>query len=290
MNNKGHIVRFFTLIIAFAMASILLTALANELNSVSAQDIERSLDIERYENEPYEIVDVYAGGKSIKDKIKSKIKYGKEGLDNAKFKDKDGWFKYIKVRVRNISNHPIISISATLRLEHLSLPQGFGLPISSTRNLNQEPLKPGEEIDLQVSENHINPTKKFLLEKGADENAPSVRLTIDHVFFTKTYQWSKGGFLQPDPNNPNKWNTISPPTTPEIRQNSQSSNFISSVIKPASYSMLMDEPGPSRCRQPVEANYTATHCPEAVYLNCYQLQYLYTDPGRFTREAMPRAL
>ncbi|HEX8196608.1 MAG TPA: hypothetical protein VF571_10515, partial [Pyrinomonadaceae bacterium] len=214
MNNKAYTARFFALVMSFAVASILLIASANE-NSVSAQDVERSLDIERYNNEPYEIVNVYVGGKSIKDKIKSKIKYGQEGLDNAKFKDKNGWYNHIKVRVRNISQNQIISIAGSLMLEHPALPASFGLPITSTRDLNQEPLKPGEEIDLNANEKFINLTKEFFLKNGADENVPVVRVLIDNVLFTKTYLWRKGGYRRIDPNNPDKWITIETPRPPE---------------------------------------------------------------------------
>jgi hypothetical protein len=223
------------------MASILLTALANELNSVSAQDIERSLDIERYENEPYEIVDVSVNGKSIKDKIKSKIKYGKEGLDNAKFKDKNGWYNHLKVRVRNTSPNQIISIAGSLMLEHPALPAVFGLPITSVRDLNKEPLKPGEEIDLQAQEKFINLTKEFFSKNGVDENVPVVRVLMENVLFTKTYLWRKGGYRRIDPNNPDKWITIGTLQTPEIRLNSKYSNPTQSIFKPVSYSLLIND-------------------------------------------------
>ncbi|HEX8566920.1 MAG TPA: hypothetical protein VF648_14850 [Pyrinomonadaceae bacterium] len=219
MNNQEYTVRFFALVMAFAIASILLIASANE-NSVSAQDVERSLDIERYNNEPYEIVDVYADGKTLNDKIKSKIKYGKEGLDNAKFKDKNGWYNRIKVRVRNISPNQIISIAGTLILEHPLLPMKYGLFITPARDLNQEPLKPGEEIDLQVDEIQIKKIKELLLREGADENVPVVRVIMGNVLFTKTYLWGKGRFFRKDPNNPDKWNPVGVPSTPQIRQNS----------------------------------------------------------------------
>ena len=216
MNNQRHTVRFLALSMAFTMMSILLFAFAKE-SSVSAQEVERSLDIERYENEPYEIVDVYADGKSLKDKIKSKIKYGQEGLDNAKFKDKDGWYNRIKVRVRNISQNQIISIAGTLIFEHPLLPMEYGLFITPARDLNQEPLKLGEETDLQVNEIHINQTKDYLLKEGADENVPVVRVIMGNVLFTKTYLWGKGRFFRKDPNNSDKWNPIETPSAPEIR-------------------------------------------------------------------------
>jgi hypothetical protein len=281
MNSQGYAVQFFALVMTF-VSSMLLIISAN-VNSVSAQDVERSLDIERYKNEPYEIVDVYVDGKSTKDKIKSKIKYGQEGLDNAKLKNKNGWYNYIKIRVRNTSSNQIISIAGSLMLEHPALPASFGLPITTSRDLNQEPLKPGEEIDLQAEEKFINKTKDFFLKNGANENVPVVRVIIDNVLFTKTYLWRKGGYRRIDPNNPDKWITIETPSPPEIRQNSKYSNPASSIFKPASYSRLVYDD--YTCKQYTNDDYSSFEdCPNGAY-ECRRVEYVssFTTPGAYTR-------
>jgi len=34
------------------------------------------------------------------------------GLDTVKFKEKEGWFKHLKVRLRNVSGKPIYGLRA----------------------------------------------------------------------------------------------------------------------------------------------------------------------------------
>src|SRR5207244_2389920 len=70
---------------------------------LSLQDGEKSLEIQRYPNEPLDLVDIKVNGNSIKAgvKIKSRNNINKWGRDDVRFKEKDDWFKNLKVRLRN---------------------------------------------------------------------------------------------------------------------------------------------------------------------------------------------
>ena len=81
-----------------------------------SQDIDKSLDIERYPNEPLELVDIRIGARSVKGEIKTKLRKGNEGLDDLKFGEKDNWHKRMLVRLRNVSGQPISESGHTFTL------------------------------------------------------------------------------------------------------------------------------------------------------------------------------
>src|ERR1700750_2224679 len=74
----------------------------------SAHDSEKSLDIERYSNEPFELVDLRVGEQSVKSNIKITHRYAGNGLDNVRFQETDEWFRRVKVRLRNTSDRPVM--------------------------------------------------------------------------------------------------------------------------------------------------------------------------------------
>jgi hypothetical protein len=93
---------------------------------------DKSLEIERYANEPLEIVEITVAEKSLKRDIKLKLRdnNSKWGLDTVKFKEKEGWFKHLKVRLRNISGKPIYGLRAGLDFKPNNeriVPIAFGL-------------------------------------------------------------------------------------------------------------------------------------------------------------------
>ena len=55
--------------------------------SAVSQNTEKSLDIERYPNEPLELVDLKVSERSIKNMIGVRSRRDSEGLDNVKFGD-----------------------------------------------------------------------------------------------------------------------------------------------------------------------------------------------------------
>lgn len=210
-------------------------------NKQLAQDTERSLDIERYSNEPLELVAINVGEHSVKDKIKTRYKHGRGGLDNVKFKDRDGWFKHVKIRLRNVSGKLIYGIQAALDLKHPAVPDlFFALPLTYSKSLKQEPLQPGAEIDLEVSDRMFNFTLDLLKQRGVDTNLPTAILAVDSAFFGDDLRWYKGSILRRDPDNPNKWDAIDPPAANKTSRlykpaGSKQVGFTLATFKPASY-------------------------------------------------------
>src|ERR1051326_9491047 len=145
------------------------------------QGPEKSLDIKRYHNEPLELVDLKVSEQSVKGNIQVKHRVNGEWLDNVEFQDKDEWFRRVKVRLRNISDKPVVNIVAYLYFRPPSLQPLYRVDLSPSRHLGTESLKPDEEIELTVTDQSWNQTAKILQQFGVDANSTTVFLSIDFV-------------------------------------------------------------------------------------------------------------
>lgn len=203
------------LVCAFLFVAVCLGLLSHSLGQAS-QDPEKSMDILKYSDAPLELVDLTIGQKSVKKDVKTKSNQ----KDHVKFKENENWFKKVRVRLRNISGRPIYALRVNLNLISSSSPrQGFQLRLREivARNLKQQPLKPGEEIDLGVAENTFNDTMARIVRYGHDANQLQPILSIDTVFFSDDFGWSKGGLIRRDPDNRKNWKAIDQPP-PQARQ------------------------------------------------------------------------
>jgi hypothetical protein len=189
----------------------------------ASQDDEKSLDIERYPNEPLELVDVKIRDKGVKEGIKVKLRENtsKWGLDTVKFKEQGGWFKHVKIKMRNVSGKPIYGIRAGLHFEQQGVKMLFSLPMVWTKDLKSEPLQPGDEIDLEVTDRLLERALGRMKEYGVDANLSTVSFSLDDAYFSEDVKWSRGILLRRDPNNLYKWDPVDkakPPGTSLLRQ------------------------------------------------------------------------
>jgi hypothetical protein len=190
---------FALLVFAIAVA-LLIRGAASSLSAgvapVVAQDGEKSLDINRYPNEPLEIVDLKVGQLSIKSKVKPKVKIpgSLDSLDNVKFQDVDDWFKKLKVRLRNVSAGPIYGLAVDLYFKPSDYKVFYGVPvtISPHRDLRAHPIKPGEEVEIQVTDELFNPIIARLIQDGFDPNKMRVGLVVNWVLLDNDVAWQRG--------------------------------------------------------------------------------------------------
>lgn len=183
--------------------SVLLLA----FTAVTAQEPDKVLEIERYPNEPLQLVDLRIGPNSVKEHIKQKFKdpHSKWGIDDVKFQEKDDWVKRVSITLRNTSDKPVYSLEGSLFLKPLGFPVMFGLPLTSSKALYDSPLQPGEEIELTVTPEKLNQTLEDVKSRGADLTNAGVSFSLDVVRFSEDLQWYRGKLLRPDPAVPGKW-------------------------------------------------------------------------------------
>ncbi len=111
----------------------------------------------------------------------------------------------MSVTMRNTSDRPIYGVQAFLYVKPLGYPTMFSLQLTGSKELRNEPLQPGAEMDLLVSERMLNATLGILKQQGADATNCEVSFSLDAVRFSKELQWYRGKLLRPDPTTPNKW-------------------------------------------------------------------------------------
>ena len=220
------------LVLSLVFATSLLFVAIGHANRTTAQDTEKSLDIERYPNEPLELVDLKVGEQPVKDKIMAKFKRGDEGLDSVKFKEKEGWFKRVSARLRNVSGKPIIGLRAFLYFKPAGSQTLFSLPLTRSRQVKGGALEPGAEIDLTVSDQLWNLTASMLKQQGLDANQSSVTLSVESVQFDDNLQWHRGLLLRRDPNEPNRWNPIGMQATARGSQLKQAAHAATGAAQP----------------------------------------------------------
>jgi hypothetical protein len=177
------------------------------LATVQTQEAEKVLEIERYPDEPLQLVDIRIGAQSVKDRLQSKFrdKATKWGLDTVKFHENDDWFRRVSISVRNASDKPIYGVQAFLFFKPTRFPMNFSLQLTSSRELYREPLQPGAEIELSVSEDLLNRTLTDLKDRGAQLEGSLVSFSLDTVMFTRELQWYRGKLVRPDSTTPGKW-------------------------------------------------------------------------------------
>lgn len=201
------------LVLSLAVTGLMI-AYKVHANTRLGQDAERTLDILKYPNQPLELVELKISQNSVKQGIKFKSKDNGSQWEeyNVKFKERDNWFKHVRVRLRNTSGKPIYSLSVSIffLVNSPSLRMAFDLPLKfmEARDLKQQPLQQGEEIDLAVTENSFNDAMRKTKQYGVDANQVRPFLSVEQVFFSDDLMYWKGTLMRRDPNNPNRWNAV----------------------------------------------------------------------------------
>lgn len=224
-----------TALALFVVMTGLVIAYKGHASTQPVQDAERALDIERYPNEPTELVSIRVSGQSLKDKVRRKSRSGINnwGLDTVKFRERDGWVKHLRIRLRNVSGRPIYGLRAGLHFEHASVKMLFSLPLAWSRDLKQEPLQPNDEIELEVTNLLFNRAMERMKPYGVDANSSTVSFSVDDAYFSDDLMWSRGALLRRDPNNPNQWRAVEQTAPKESSQLKKTTGFQPVSFKPA---------------------------------------------------------
>lgn len=203
---------------------------------IQAQGADRVLEIERYPDEPLQLVNLKIGTQSVKDRIKQKTKdnISKWGIDSVKFNEKDDWFKRVSVTVRNTSDKPVLGLQAYLFFKPAGFPMIFSLPLTFSKELKHDPIQPGAELELSVNQGLLNHTLADLKSRGAEVTRSDVSFSLDTVIFSDELQWYRGKLLRPDSATPNKWVPIDEPIARKRNQPpARNASFVPASFKAA---------------------------------------------------------
>ena len=208
---KSHL--WVTLIVLLLALAVWIGNNASHAVATSTQEPDRVLEIERYPNEPLQLVNLKIGQQSVKDHIKQKFQDSgsKWSTDSVKFKERDDWVKRVSITLRNTSGKPVYGLQGFLFFKPPGFPMIFSLTLTSSKALHQNPLQPGEEIELTVGPGSLNHTLDDIKYRGAEVSSAVVSFSLDTVIFSDDSQWYRGKLLRPDPSVPDKWVPVDQP-------------------------------------------------------------------------------
>jgi len=193
--------------VTVAVVLLAFTAGIGSAVTVYAQEPDKVLEIERYPDEPLQLVNLRIGTQSVKEHIKQKFKdpRSKWGIDSVKFEENDDWVKRVSITLRNTSDKPVYGVNGYLFFKPLGFPMSFSVALTSSKALYQTPLQPGEEIELTVTPEMLNQTLENVKNHGAEVSSAVVSFSLDKVSFSKDLQWYRGKLVHPDSAVPGKW-------------------------------------------------------------------------------------
>lgn len=199
--------------------AVLVLALAplsgNERSRATAQtqDTDKVLEIERYPDEPLQLVDLRIGPQSVNDRIKLKFKDHKSkwSIDSVRFTEKDDWYKDLSITLRNTSDRTVYGVQGFIFFKPAGGRMNFMLQLTNSKQLWIEPLEPGAELELSVDQDSLNQTLANMKGQGADVGHAVVSFSLDLVRFSDELQWYRGKLVRPDSTTPGKWVPIDQP-------------------------------------------------------------------------------
>ena len=208
-----HSKSFLSITVA-VLVLVLTVWVANEGSHAAVQtpETDKVLEIERYPNEPLELVKLNIGTQSVKSLIKQKFKENKSkwGLDNVKFNEKDDWYKRVSITLRNTSDKPVYALFAYLFFKPAGYPSSFSVRLTS-RDLWRDPLAPQGEIEIMVNPSTLNQALADAKDRGTNLSQMAVSFSVDTVVFSEELQWYRGKMLHPDSETPGKWVPVDQP-------------------------------------------------------------------------------
>jgi hypothetical protein len=193
--------------------TIAVLVLALGCATVRAQEADKVLEIERYPDEPLQLVNLRIGTQSVSEHIKKKWKHPKTkwSIDSVQFSGADDWYRRVSITLRNASDKPVYGVQGFLYFKPLGFPMIFSLQLTTSKELWREPLEPGAEIELSVNQERLDQTLANVKDRGANASGVVVSLSVDSVRFSDELQWYRGKLLRPDSATPGKWVPIDQP-------------------------------------------------------------------------------
>jgi hypothetical protein len=230
----------FVLTLAF---SVWIGNEASRTSPVRVQEPDKALEIERYPDEPLQLVNLRIGTQSVKDRIRQKFKdnASKWAIDRVTFKEKDDWFKRVSITLRNTSDKPVFGVQGFLFLKPPGFPMIFSLQLTASKELQHDPLLPGSEIELTVTPDMLNHTLDDVKDRGAQVSTADVSFSLDAVIFSNELQWYRGKLVRPDSAVPRKWVPVDDPVALKRRKPLEKiTSFLPASVNPTTMEKISE--------------------------------------------------
>ena|GEM_PF-1696901 len=193
--------------------NLLLTA-ALLITSTGVFDVrERTLEIQRYPDEPLQLVELKISGQSVTDRIvlKSKLPGSEWFTDSVSFNDTEDWYKRVSFRLRNVTDKTIHGVGADLFFRPVGERNLYSVQLDAATDLKKKLVEPGDEVELTLNELRLQPIMDLMTKAGVDVNKCEVSFSLDTAVYSEQLRWYRGQLLHPDPTTPNKWIPVNKP-------------------------------------------------------------------------------
>jgi hypothetical protein len=172
---------------------------------VSTQNTERVVDQVHVPSQPAELMEI-------------RNKHGKV-FRRGKVDDDDEWMDGLTVGLRNTSTRAITYAQVTLDFpkaenssESAEPPLRYFLYFGTREKPDaaapQPSIKPGEVVELTLTEERYGVLKRHLRELKYSRGIKKVKMTLHTVVFDDDLMWSLGELMRRDPHDPHKWRPI----------------------------------------------------------------------------------
>jgi hypothetical protein len=155
----------------------------------------------------------------------SEIKVSQRTVEPGKPFDADGeWLNAVLLKVKNISNKPIVYLNVTVDFPEtkgtqtvMSYPIMFGQLPGSKLPQRQDPIfiLPGDSFEVPLQQ-YYPKIKSFVEQRLRIKDIRKAELAIGFVVFADRTGWTAGNFFRQDPNNPDHYINIG--DTPDPNQ------------------------------------------------------------------------
>jgi hypothetical protein len=147
----------------------------------------------------------------------SEIRVAQRAVEAGRgFEADDEWLNAVMLKVKNISNKPIVFLNVTVDFPEtkgsgsvMSYPIMFGLLPGSKLPQRNDPIfiLPGDSLEIPLQQ-HYAKIKSFIEQRRLIKEIRKAEIAIGFVVFADKTGWTAGNFLRQDPNNPDHYINI----------------------------------------------------------------------------------
>src|SRR5215813_1772813 len=157
---------------------------------------ERKLEIQRYPDEPMQLIDLRISGESIKDRIgQLKSQPNKWSTYGVSFNDTEDWYKRVSMIFRNVSDKPVRGVRAFLFFKRADGKKTFMVPLTAMRELWENPLQTDEDVELVVSDSELEKILPVIQQEGVDMNKCEITFSLDSAIYGEKLWWDRGRLI-----------------------------------------------------------------------------------------------
>ena len=186
------------------LVTLLLATVLSSASILAQQTQDRIIKYNSWRNEPIKITKVKIGDLPVE--------FGE------KFQGENDWLRGLTFSVTNTSDKAVCYINIALDFPRAASQEPMTrdrLLWSCRKNVKDsakssekvEPLKPGESIDIVLSNEAYQETQDFLSQTNYPASISLLEVSVDEVGFVgeKDTLWIAGQMMRRDSNNPNRW-------------------------------------------------------------------------------------